>query len=122
LLNQPGKAVKTFPHVCRSRAEEHAHGGGELRDHQSAPRPWSPSRPAAWMATRSSTGLTLPVSRTTQALASSISSWPLGSALGNETGRKVGAGAPWTPAAMAAGRSEVSGEAGGASRNRRFQA
>src|SRR4051812_43322726 len=35
LLNQPGKAIKTFTHVGRSGAREHAHGRGELREHQS---------------------------------------------------------------------------------------
>src|SRR5512135_3108946 len=80
LLNQPRKAIKTFAHVCRSGTEEHAHGGGELREHHSAPRAPLPSRPAARMAIRSNTGSTAPVSRTTQALGNSISSCPWGPA------------------------------------------
>jgi hypothetical protein len=38
ILDQSREAVKTFAHVGRSGAEKHAHGRGELREHQSPPR------------------------------------------------------------------------------------
>src|SRR4029079_13675445 len=93
LLDQSGKAVKTFAQIGRSGAKEHTDGRGELREHQSPPRPSPPSRPAAWMAMRSKSGSTVPLSRTTQALASSTSSCPAGPASRIETGRKAGVGA-----------------------------
>ena len=94
LLNQPGKAIKTFTHIGWSCAKEHAHGRGELREHQSPPRPPPPSRPAAWMAIRSNSGLTAPVIRTTQALDRAISRCPVGPASRIDTGRKVALGGP----------------------------
>src|SRR5262245_40956670 len=121
LLDQPRKTIKTFTHVCRFGTEEHAHGRGKLREHQSAPRAGSPSRPAARIATRSKAGSMRPVSRTTQALAKAISSCPLGPASSTDTGRKAGAGAPLATSGLAGSRSEMSGEVG-ALRKRRFQA
>src|SRR5262245_6727532 len=94
LLDQSGKAVKALAHVGRSGAKEHAHGRGELREHQSPPRRSPPSRPAVWMAMRSNSGSMAPLSRTTQALASSTSSCPVGPSSRIETGRKAGVAAP----------------------------
>ena len=45
-LDQSGKAVKALAHIGRPRAKEHADGRGELREHQSPPRPSPPSRAA----------------------------------------------------------------------------
>src|SRR5262249_13832948 len=73
LLDQSGKAVKAFARIGRPGAQEHADGRGELREHQSPPGPSPPSRPATRMAMRSNSGSTAPLSRTMQALASSIS-------------------------------------------------
>src|SRR5438045_9131131 len=94
LPDQSGKAVKTLAHIGRSGAEEHADGRGELREHQSPPRRSPPSWPAARMAMRSNLGSTAPLSRTTEALASSISNCPAAPASRIETGRKVGAEVP----------------------------
>src|SRR5947209_13053055 len=90
LLDQSGKAVKPLAQIRRSGAKEHADSRGELREHQSPPGCSLPSRPAAWMAMRSNSGSTAPLSRTTQALASSISSCPAVPALRIETSRKAG--------------------------------
>src|SRR5262249_24901218 len=123
LLDQSGKAVKPLAQIRRSGAKEHADGRGELREHQSPPRPSPPSRPAAWMATRSNSGSTAPLSRTTQALASSISSCQAGPAWRIEIGRKAGVEAPFASGTgRAEARSGTRGGAGGASRKRRFQA
>src|SRR3954470_7825687 len=122
-LDQSGKAVKPFAHVGRPGAKEHADGRGELREHQSPPRPSPPSRPAARMAMRSNSGSTAPLSRTIEALASSISSCPAAPASRIETGRKAGAEAPFASGMVRAdGLSGSSGEAGAASLKRRFQA
>src|SRR5262249_24765679 len=123
LLDQSREAVKALAHVGRSGAEEHANGGGELREHQSPPRGSPPSLPDAWMAMRGNLGSTAPLSRTTQALASSISRCPAAPASRSETGRKAGVEAPL---ASCVGRAEAPSrpgeEAGGDSRRRRFQA
>src|SRR5206468_9110387 len=103
LLDQSGKAVKTSTQIRRSGAKEHANGRGELREHQSPPRRSPPSRPAARMAMRSNSGSTAPLSRTMQALASSISSCPAAPASRIETGRKAGVEAPF---ASGMGRAE----------------
>src|SRR4051794_3204792 len=123
LLDQARKAIKTLAQIGRSSAKEHADGRGELREHQSPPCSSPPSRPAARMAMRSNSGSTAPLVRTTQALASSISSCPAAPASRIETGRKAGVEAPLASGmGRAEGLSGLRGEAGGVSRKRRFQA
>jgi hypothetical protein len=120
LLVQPRKPVEAFSHVGRSGTEEHAHRRGELREHQSAPRARLWNRPATRIAMRSNSGSTTPVSRTTQALAKTISSCPAEPGSTSDTGRKVevAVGAPLLAGVdFAAGR----GVAADVSRKRRFQ-
>ena len=73
-LDQPGKTVETFAEIRGPGTKENSHGGGELREHQLAPLREPLSRPAAAIAVSSKEGSITPLSRSTQALLSSISS------------------------------------------------
>ena len=73
-LDQPGETVETFAEIRGPGTKENSHGGGELREHQWAPSREPSSLPAAMIAASSKEGSITPLSRSTQALVSSISS------------------------------------------------
>jgi hypothetical protein len=93
-LDQSGEAVEAFAKVRGPGTEENSHGGGELREHQLAPLGEPSSRPAAAIAAWSKEGSITPLSRSTQALASSISNWVPAPGSRIDTGTKFEAAAP----------------------------